>query len=455
MDPKRYSVRLGVLPTERYGFGHHERMLAAKQRVTKKLEDLGIDMVTVDGVTENGTVHALDQVGPVVAALEEAGVDALFFPHCNFGSEETVAHIAQRMKKPVLIWGERDLDERREVSSITDRQCGLFATGKALRRFGIPFSYIENCRVHDPQFVQGVQRFLAASRVVKAFRGLRIGQIGTRPTPFLTMMCNEGELLEKFGITVSPVSLVDIIEDARELMGSAEQREQARVFQETIPVFEVDREGIDKMAALKLAISRWAEQSGCSAVVIQCWQALRRSYGIGTCMVNAFLTEEGLPVACETDIHGAVTSVLLQAAVGGSTPTFFADLTVRHPEDDNKELLWHCGPFPFALWDRISPVKVTAKGQAFWRIRGGDITVARFDGDRGQYVLAAGHAKGVDGPETWGTYLWMEVNDWPAWERRFVEGPYVHHVSVVHGHVADVLAEAVRFIDGLGFERLP
>ena len=49
MDPKRYSVRLGVLPTERYGFGHHERMLAAKQRVTKKLEDLGIDMVTVDG----------------------------------------------------------------------------------------------------------------------------------------------------------------------------------------------------------------------------------------------------------------------------------------------------------------------------------------------------------------------------------------------------------------------
>ena len=49
----------------------------------------------------------------------------------------------------------------------------------------------------------------------------------------------------------------------------------------------------------------------------------------------------------------------------------------------------------------------------------------------------------------------MEVNDWPAWERRFVEGPYVHHVSVVHGHVADVLAEAVRFIDGLGFERLP
>ncbi|MGI6083733.1 MAG: L-fucose/L-arabinose isomerase family protein [Limnochordia bacterium] len=455
MDPKRYAVRLGVLPTERYGFGNQERMMAAKSRVMDRLKDLGIDMVSVDEVTESGTVYALEQVDPVVAALKEADVDALFFPHCNFGSEEAVAHISRQMKKPVLIWGERDFEERGRVESITDRQCGLFATGKALRRFGIPFSYIENCRVHDPQFAQGLQRFLSAAGVVKAFLGLRIGQIGTRPTPFLTMMCNEGELLERFGITVIPVSLVDIIEDARELLGSEEQREQTKRFQETIPVFEVDREGIDKMAALKLAISRWAEQNGCRAVVTQCWPALRRSYGIGTCMVNAFLTEEGLPVACETDIHGAVTSVLLRAAVGDSTPTFFADLTVRHPEDDNKELLWHCGPFPFALWDRVSPVKVTAKGQAFWRIRGGDITVARFDGDHGQYSLVVGHAKGVDGPETWGTYLWMEVNDWPAWERKFVEGPYVHHVSVVHGHVGDVLAEAVKYIDGLSFERLP
>jgi L-fucose isomerase-like protein len=455
MAHKRYAVKLGVVPTQRYAFGNRERMAAAKVRVIDRLTALGIDMANVDGVTESGTVYALEQVAPVVAKLKEADVDALFFPHCNFGTEEVVGHIAYQMKKPVLIWGERDFEERQQVESITDRQCGLFATGKVLRRFGIPFSYIENCRADDPQFAEGVQRFLAAARVVKAFRSLRIGQIGTRPAPFLTMMYSEGELLEKFGITVVPVSLVDIIEDARELLGSAEQREQAQSFQRAIPVFEVGKEGIDKMAALKMAISRWAEQNGCSAVVIQCWQALRRSYGIGTCLVNAFLTEEGLPVICETDIHGAVTSVLLEAAVGGSTPTFFADLTVRHPEDDNTELLWHCGPFPFSLWDQVSPAKVTAKGQAFWRIRGGDITVARFDGDHGQYSLVAGHARGVDGPETWGTYLWVEVSDWPAWERRFVEGPYVHHVSVVHGHVADVLAEAARFVPGLSFERLP
>ncbi len=42
---------------------------------------------------------------------------------------------------------------------LRDSQCGLFATGKVLRRFQVPFTYMTNCRLTDPEFERGIQDF--------------------------------------------------------------------------------------------------------------------------------------------------------------------------------------------------------------------------------------------------------------------------------------------------------
>ena len=68
---------------------------------------------------------------------------------------------------------------------LRDSQCGLFATGKVLRRFRVPFTYLCNCRLTDPEFERGIKNFLAVCNVVKAFRNTRILQIGPRPFDFL------------------------------------------------------------------------------------------------------------------------------------------------------------------------------------------------------------------------------------------------------------------------------
>ena len=59
------------------------------------------------------------------------------------------------------------------------------------------------------------------------------------------------------------------------------------------------------------------------------------------CAANSLMNEEGIPVVCETDIHGAVTALLAEAAAMNETPSFFADWTVRHPDNENGELLQH------------------------------------------------------------------------------------------------------------------
>jgi len=424
-------------------------MMAAKERVLDWLEGHGVEFLSLEGITENGTLHSVNQLPAVKEYLQTKDIDGLFLPHCNFGSEEPAADLARFLGKPVLLWGERDSGDRPHGRAATDRQCGLFATSKVLRRYNVPFTYIENCSLESPVFEEGMERFLRVAHMVKRFRSARVGMIDTRPTPFLTMMANEGELVEKFGISVVPTSLGTIVESAKAIEKEGRQKETARQWQQKIDHWQPDAEATQKLAAFKLALQEWAEANQCSALVIQCWSALQKMYGISTCFVNAELTEEGIPVACETDVHGAITSILVEAAANTGQPSFFADLTIRHPDNSNGELLWHCGPFSHCLKDEQAQTSVDPQGRAGWPIQGGPVTLVRFDGDHGEYSLFWGRAQGIDGPETFGTYLWVEVNDWPRWERELIYGPYVHHVVGIHGDISAELREFCRYVPGI------
>jgi L-fucose isomerase-like protein len=199
------------------------------------------------------------------------------------------------------------------------------------------------------------------------------------------------------------------------------------------------------------------EEFGCSAAAIQCWTALQDELKVMPCMANAMLTDEGFPVVCETDIHGAVTSVIAQAAAMGETPTFFADWTVAHPTNKNGELLQHCGCFPISLTKEGQKAQLEVPfalesgcgGSSFAEIKGGDVSLLRFDGDNGNYSILLGNAKGIEGPYIQGAYLWVEVENLSKLEDKLVTGPYVHHCTGVHKNVLPVVYEACKYIPNL------
>lgn len=454
----RQRITLGFAPTRREVFSR-EAAGAEKRRIEAELGSWPVDLVTLDWLNEEGLLYRAADVPAVARRFREAGVEAVFSPHCNFGTEDAVAKLAAALGKPLLLWGPRDDAPLPDGLRLRDSQCGLFATSKVLRRLGVPFTYIVNSRVGDPVFARGLATFLAAAAVVKAFRRLRIGQLDTRPPAFWTMMVNEGELLERFGVEVVPLTLVDLVGWVERRLASAgpELRATVEDFRSRVGFTGISEEYVRRMAAMKLVLAEWAAGEGLSAIAFQCWSALQDALGVVPCFVNAELTDLGFPTACETDIHGAISLVCLQAARMGESAPFFADLTIRHPENENGELLWHCGPFPYSLRRPDQPASVgrhyiqpdDPPGVAEWEIRGGEITIARFDGDHGEYRLLFGQGRGVGGPRTRGTYLWVEVRDWPAWEERFIRGPYLHHVAAIHGELAPALYEACRYLPGL------
>lgn len=146
------------------------------------------------------------------------------------------------------------------------------------------------------------------------------------------------------------------------------------------------QEKLEAIAALELSFLRLAEKYGCTAMTSECWETFR-DFGIEPCSAFGDLNDCGLPTACEADVHGAVSLALAMAAARGETPGFLADLTNRHPENDNAELLWHCGPFPRSLAKEGSKPSII-RCQSQFEIKGGDITLTRFSSLTRRRVLA-------------------------------------------------------------------
>lgn len=193
-----------------------------------------------------------------------------------------------------------------------------------------------------------------------------------------------------------------------------------------------------------------AAKYSCNAIAIQCWNALQGEIGIMPCAANSLLNEEGIPVVCETDIHGAITALMVKAAGRNDKRSFFADWTVRHPDNENGELLQHCGLWPISVAQEKPtigyPLAFSHPGAVEAQAKLGEMTLARFDGDNGEYSLLLGNAKGVEGPYTKGTYVWVEVQNLKRLEAKIVEGPYIHHCVGIHENVVPVLYEACKYI---------
>ena len=459
---QRGRIKLGFAPTRRVlatpkAFNKDEAR-RIKDEIEAKLSAYeGLEIINLNFLNEEGLLFDPNDAPKAAKYFIDSGVDAVFVPHCNFGSEEAVCRLCQAVGKPVLLWGPRDDAPDAQGDRLRDTQCGLFATGKVLRQFRVKFTYIQNCSMDSPVFRRGFENFLQAACMVRHMTHLRIGQLGVRPGVFWSVKANELELMERFGIEIVPITMTDLECMLREHEGSAAVDAEARSLMRRFSNASFSESDFVKLARLKVTLRDWCAQEGLSAVSAQCWKPMDTVAGVAPCFVFSELTGEGLPVICEGDIHGAISSVMALAAARFEARTFLADLTIRHPENDNAELLWHCGVFPHCL-ARTQAVEPAMLGRHFnrqnpavgcWELKHGPITLVRFDGMSDDYSVLTAEGQGVEGPETFGTYVWVEFKDWPALERKFVEGPYIHHCAAIHGRYAAAIYEGLKYLPGI------
>jgi L-fucose isomerase-like protein len=459
------NVLLGVCPIGKFVFSH-EDAIRQKNAIFKRLSEWHVNYISVDEVLpdDQGLVRNQNQVQVVVDYLKEKHIDALFIPHCNFGTEGAAGMIAKKMGVPVLLWGPRDEAPLKDGTRYRDSLCGLFATSKVLYKLKVPYTYIENCRIDNPIFQKKLNTFLRAASVVKALKKMKIGQIGVRIDFFWSTIDNESELLQKFGIEIIPFDMADFIRTTRN-----RAKKNWENYQKEINLYKSDwliteglesEDGLIYGLAMRDELFALAEEYNLDAFTIKSFSSLQDEFGAGI-GIGDMLVQEKFPIGAESDIHGAISSVLLEAASKVHEPSFFPEFTIRHPENDNAILLWHASHPRSLRSSSVSKIQLYPP----WILKGlppsnfkmllkdGPLTVCRFDGETGDYYLGFGQGHSVNGPETMESWVWMEVDNWLKWERQIIEGPYVHHCSAIYDHCADALEEACKYIPGIKAQR--
>lgn len=114
-----------------------------------------------------------------------------------------------------------------------------------------------NCRLTDPEFERGVKDFLAVCNVVKVFRHPRILQIAPRPFDFWSTMCNEGELLEKFNIQLSPIPLPELTAQVKQAKEEGTEVKAVMDYCKEKMNVCVTEEQLENIAALKVLCAAW------------------------------------------------------------------------------------------------------------------------------------------------------------------------------------------------------
>jgi len=175
---------------------------------------------------------------------------------------------------------------------------------------------------------------------LETLRGRRIGLVGDAP-PGFTPCEYDPELMERlFGVSVERIDIDELfarVDDVGEPVRAAE-REDACAAQPSL--CELDPGHVALSAAVTSALRDWGAERTLSAIAVRCWPEFPTQLGVCPCSSLSRLADAGIPTACERDVYGALTMLLLEALGAGTT--YIVD-TVDLDVAANVVRLWHCG----------------------------------------------------------------------------------------------------------------
>ncbi|MGI9365956.1 MAG: L-fucose/L-arabinose isomerase family protein [Rhizobiaceae bacterium] len=346
-----------------------------------------------------------------IAELQQGDIDRLLVLQVSFTDASLIVAAALAIEAPLAIWAipEPRIGGRLRLNSF----CGLNLASHALGLREQEFSWFY-C---DPERVSGndidglldgskrVHALLAsfdenepdkrAIEVAQGLKGKRIGRIGAHPEGFDTCAYDAFKLEKLTGVSVEALELETLFTQAAqapdELVVSVRSQASA-----VLPdLDEVDQGELDKSLRLKVALDGIREAGNYQAFALRCWPETFTEYGGAVCGPVSMLGENKIPCACEADVYGALTQLILQEV--SQSAVFLTDL-VDMDCDDNTGVVWHCGQAPISMRDEgveaSATIHTNRKMPLLYEfpLKAGRVTLMRFSQGRGEtkMVLSGG-----------------------------------------------------------------
>ena len=464
-----FTIKIGFVPsnwdawdgnqfTGKWAGKMRDRCVAVLEKIP------GVELVVPSReLTEDGCLSTPEEGRKVLELFMQEGVSGVIIGNMTFGHETSLSPLLSGLPldMPILHFATRSGPISEQGNRSTDTWCGQFMTASALKRRGFKYAHIRTCNPEEPSFAEGVEIFSRAVNAFARFKGARVVQVGIRPTGFESQYYSEENMMRKFRQTLVPIDLatafsyMDAIspKDPEAIALANEIRKGADTVTAELP------DSLINQARYELSLKHIMNEHKGDVLASACWSQLQERYSIAACSTFARLNNQGILTACESDVLGALTMLLMDALALGQTPPHFIDWTDLHPDEPNVWLAWHCGNAAGSLCDPSCEKLLTSNERlALWsdnchgalefKLKNGPVTCARIVEYDGKYSCFYGTGEIIDlAPKSRGSYAWVKVKDVGDWEDKMIETGVIHHGTLIHDpKVADALGLFCKFM---------
>ncbi|MQA02868.1 MAG: hypothetical protein GEV07_09150 [Streptosporangiales bacterium] len=389
-------ARVVVIATARPTFAVDEAAKRADQARTL-LADLGAD---VHGPSD--LVMTADDVEQAAGHLD-GQTDLVVNVCASFSDASPALRLYVDTRAPVLLWAFREpgpVGDRLWLNSL----CGANLFGHAVVQSGGSVRLLYG-DPGEPAVEQVLRDALAgqlptvpplpttrgvraaertAHQALDRLRGRRIGALGDAPAGFTPCDYDADLVRDLFGVEVERLDLDDAFTRTEAVDPDDRDAERSAACDARPSLRELDADEVTNAAAVTTALRTWTSDDRLDALAVRCWPEFPTELGVCPCSSLSRLADEGTVTACERDVYGALTMLLLEAAGAGTT--YLVD-TVDLDADRNVIRAWHCGSAATAL--AADPANATQYVHCNRRIgvagnfplRTGDVVLARLTDD--------------------------------------------------------------------------
>jgi L-fucose isomerase-like protein len=373
------------------------------------------------------------------------------------------------------LWATPDPEQEGEIRIHSVVSMSQYASilKRYLRHHEVPFKWFYG-HVEEPAFQHRLGITVRALTAIKNLGAAKIGWIGGLSPGFHDLVFDERKIEARLGGTrVFAHELAEVIALAKSLQ---EKEVMALVgdIKAAASEVRVSDEALGKGGRVYLALKELAQRNGYSALAVECWPKFQAMYDLAPCMAYSWLgSEDGMAVACEGDVLGALSMLLLNLLTGKEGSSTLLDMTALDPEA-GMMLMWHCGVSPrhFANAEGIKWVDHTTLGRnaddgpygvSADLVFGAQETTVTYIGDSGGTLLVLHsqvverQVKGFDGTRGWFTQFELNqepIDLWDLINTLTVRG-HEHHYAVGQGDVTSELLEVAAWLKMHPIEKIP
>lgn len=448
------------------GFMPAELIAGARKEMIQAVTDAGHEALVMDeNATRYGAVETRDEGLLYHDWLKshEGEYDGVILCMPIFIDENGAVAALQDAGVPILMQAYPDEIGKMDFRHRRDAYCGKFSVTDVFYQYRIPFTVYKPHVVHPltAAFRRNLDDFAAVCRVVKGMRRFNLGCIGARTTAFKTVRFDE-VTLQRYGINVESFDLSELIFAVQNKADSDPAvQEKVRRLEAYADFTKVPEQNKLTLAKISVVIDEYIAAYHLDAITLRCWNELETILRVCPCVLVSELNDRGITASCEIDLCSAVTMRAMALASG--KPAACLDWNNNYGEDENKVILFHCGPVAQSLMagkGTVTEHKMFAKGDpgSGWgsnegRIAAFDMTYSNCFTEDGKLKVYADEARFTGEPiepAFFGCGGVAEIPDLQNKLLRLARGGFKHHTTVGVGHMKGILEEA--FSTYLGYE---